>query len=63
MKKYVWLNINTGKFSASWTATDEYNCRKSHEDLKHAEHNGYKLIAYECENDHDFEFNNLMRIA
>lgn len=56
--KYVWLNTLTGEFSKSW---DETNERES--GYKVAPSSTWKKIKYECCNDEDFEFNNLMRIA
>lgn len=66
MKQYVWLNMNTGKFSNSW---DEETIRKVGgiesliEDTKEGYGAGWKLIEYTCANDGDFEFYNLMKIV
>lgn len=66
MKKYVWLNLNTGKFSNSW---DENEPRFNIEEfIKEAntikDNNGdvWKLIEYTCLNDPEFDFNNLMKL-
>lgn len=58
--KYVWLNLETGKFSNSW---DE----KTHQDFfekrnTHGVDTKWKLIKYECLNDEDFEFYNMMKL-
>lgn len=45
--KYVWLNINTGKFSRSWNQR-AYNSAKE-SGLFDKIPDGWKLIKYECE--------------
>lgn len=59
-KKYVWLNVETGKFSSSWSEDTHSaliienlieNCPKT-----------LKLISYTCENDSEFEFNQYTKL-
>lgn len=61
MKKRVWLNTDTGKFSNSWPADLEKDfvdgCVNQIEDKP------IKLIEYECLNDKEFEFKNYLRLA
>lgn len=63
MKKYVWLNIETGKFSDSWDE-ETHNRLITKEEIE--EHTivlpTWKLICYECINDSEFEFNDHMVI-
>jgi hypothetical protein len=63
MKKYCWLNIETGKFSNSWNEKDH----KKYLDDKTIEeqtklHPEWKLICYECINDKNFEFIHHMKL-
>ena len=60
--RYVWLDLNTGEFSDSWD--QELHERCGGDSLAGNTHTleGHKLIKYECINDEEFEFNNLMRI-
>lgn len=62
MKKYVWMNPITGKFSNSWN--EELHQIAGGDTLINEEANkeGWKLIKYECVNDEDFEFINKMRL-
>lgn len=67
MKKYVWLNLNTGEFSNSWDeeAHNKYNTGKRVLELQkeHPEtYAGWKMIEYTCLNDQDFEFFNKMKL-
>ena len=64
MKKYVWLEMGTGKFSNSWNEEEHNNCFKNPVELiEHSKKNPtWKLIAYECLSDIDFEFNHFMKI-
>lgn len=58
--KHVWLNIETGEFSNSWSDLEEEELRELVDrdfDPK------WKLIEYECKNDEEFKFNHMMRIA
>ena len=60
-KKLVWLNIETGEFSNSWT-NGEYDTDKE-ELLNNTDSNSrWKLIEFECLTDEDFEFSHFMRI-
>ena len=56
---YVWLNLNTGKFSNSWNQ-EMYDRTNPLEVGK--EYNGWKLIKYTCLNDSEFEFMNKMKL-
>lgn len=63
-KKYVWLDINTGKFSDSWTEWDSpYFTEKYSSEIQEAATRGKKLISYECLNDESFSFYDLMKIT
>ncbi len=59
--KYVWLNIKTGEFSNTW---DERLHQQHGKGILEGieEHSYWKLIRYECLNDTNFQFNNLMEI-
>lgn len=64
-KKLVWLNVETGKFSNSWDEDEFSNVKGcSREELISEANNRsngiWKLIEFECLNDEDFEFMNLM---
>ena len=62
-KKQVWLNINTGEFSNSWIEAEVASTITTEELIEQAnEAAGWKLIEYECLNDEDFDFYNMMRI-
>jgi hypothetical protein len=57
--KYVWYNIQTGKFSDSW---DENTHKRF---IPHIENNipkYYILLKYECINKPDFEFYHMHEI-
>ena len=56
---YVWLDLNTGKFSNSWTQ-EEYDLYRISE--LPSEYTGWKLIKYTCLNDVEFEFMNKMKL-
>lgn len=58
--RYVWLNINDGKFSNSWD--EETHLLVDDEMLEIAERDGWKLIKYQCLTDEKFEFYNRMVI-
>lgn len=62
-KRYVWLNIENGEFSNSWTE-EEYSssCFSVNELAKDAKGSSFKLISYECLSDEKFEFNRFMKI-
>lgn len=64
MKRYVWLEIGTGKFSNSWDEETHNRCFKDQEELvQNCKKNPtWKLITYECLSDNDFEFNRFMKI-
>ena len=52
--KYVWLNIENGQFSNSWSEEthQEFRPRIEDEDIPY----NWKLIKYECVTSPDFEF-------
>ena len=60
---YAWLNIETGKFSNSWTEEEH---KKYFDEKTIAEHfeqqPHWKLIRYECVNDKNFEFIHHMKL-
>jgi ketol-acid reductoisomerase len=60
---YAWLNIETGKFSDSWTEEDhkKYLDDKTIEEQA-KEHPEWKIIRYECINDKKFEFVHHMKL-
>jgi len=60
--KYCWLDLNTGEFSGSWTqeTQDEYINEVIKD--KTSERN-WKLIQFNCLNDENFEFQNIMKIV
>ena len=70
--KYVWLNLNTGKFSNSWsTNCDISNYKgKSEEEFEEemvemaalSKEEGWNLIKYTTLTPKPFEFCNLMKI-
>lgn len=62
-KRYVWLNIQTGAFSDSWDEEThkKFLSDKDIEDLT-KDKPEWKLIAYECISDTNFEFNHHMVI-
>jgi hypothetical protein len=60
MRMYVWLDIQTGKFSNSWTEEEH---QKYFIGIQHIPMNStWKLISYECVNDKEFIFNDRMKI-
>lgn len=60
--KYVWLDIDSGKFSNSWDEKMHEYAALSESDLSHAKKNNMKLIKYEVLNDDSFEFMNQMKL-
>jgi hypothetical protein len=63
MKLYVWLDIETGKFSNSWTQEEHDKYFGDKELDEHHEKNPlWKLITYESLSDKDFMFTNRMVI-
>jgi hypothetical protein len=64
MKKYVWLNLDTGEFSNSWDEKMHKDTFEYDSDYEYITTNNLrtKLICYECPNDENFEFCNLMRL-
>ncbi len=63
MKFYVWVNLENGKFSNSWTQ-DEHLRLFTEKDLEDHQKKSpeWKLITYECVTDKDFMFTRLMTI-
>lgn len=64
MKKYCWLNIETGKFSNSWDEETHNRCFSDPIELieHHKVNPSWKLICYESITDSNFEFNKFMVI-
>lgn len=62
--RYCWLDLETGVFSNSWdeNATNDYINQKMINDIT-LKNSPFKLIKYECLNDDNFEFYNLMKIV
>lgn len=62
--RYVWLNMNTGKFSNSWNEeTHNKYIADDEEELALARKDNWKLIKYQCLSDEKFEFYDLMKIV
>ncbi len=61
--RYVWLNINDGKFSNSWSQEeqDKYLSGSIMNEAK-SDSKGWKLIKYQCLTDEGFEFYNSMKL-
>jgi hypothetical protein len=59
--RYVWLNLNNGKFSNSWDENQQKYIDA--EMIEKARKDNWKLIKYECLSDQEFEFYNLMKIV
>jgi hypothetical protein len=57
--KYVWLNIQTGEFSNSWTEKEQEEFHPENHLNPNNKH--WKLIKYECINEPEFEFYNMMK--
>ena len=60
--RYVWLNIQTGKFSDSWKLSDNWITEEKLLAMAKDAAPEWKLIKYLCLNQPDFEFFNLMTI-
>lgn len=63
MKRYVWLNLNTGEFSNSWDSKNHELLTKGGDTWMDAISKGWKLIEYTCLNDETFELYNKMKIV
>ena len=64
MKKYVWLNMETGKFSNSWTEEEHKRLLTDKEIKEWYEKNPqWKLIEYTCINEPSFELYERMKIV
>ena len=64
MKKYVWLNMETGKFSNSWTEEEHKRFLTDKEIKEWYEKNPqWKLIEYTCINEPSFELYERMKIV
>ena len=60
---YVWLNIETGKFSNSWTEEQHDRLLDKKEIEEHYKNfPQWKLIRYESVNDKNFEFTQHMKL-
>jgi len=58
--KFVWMNVSTGEFSNSWF---DGECGDvDYDTLKIATKDHWKLIKFQCINEPEFEFNNLMKL-
>lgn len=57
--KFVWLNLETGEFSNSWSESCEEDLSELIGDSRNTV---WKLIEYKCHSDKDFEFYNLMKL-
>jgi len=63
VKRFVWLNIETGKFSESWDEETHQRAFTEQELKEHGEkYPLWKLIQYECITDPEFVFNHHMVI-
>jgi hypothetical protein len=63
MKRYCWLDMNTGKFSNSWSEEDQKKYLSDVDFKKHGEeHPESKLIEYTCLTDPNFEFYHHMKL-
>jgi hypothetical protein len=64
MIKYVWLNIQTSEFSNSWNEKDHQILKPDENGLPsdYKISHEWKLIKYECLNDDNFNFSNLMKL-
>lgn len=62
--KYVWLDINTGKFSNSWGENTHNNVGEflTEEELKNSAEKNWMLIKYKCVNKPEFELYNMMKL-
>lgn len=63
----VWLEIATGRFSDSWMSEKKGPCSdaeliKTSGVINAKQYEAWKLIQYECLNDHDFQFSRLMQL-
>jgi hypothetical protein len=62
--RYCWLNLETGVFSNSWDeATHNEYINQTLINEVNLKTTTFKLIKYECLNDDNFEFYNLMKIV
>jgi len=58
--KFVWLDMDTGEFSNSWTNNE--NKYLTIDLLDRAAENNCVVIKYQCINDSKFEFYNMMKL-
>lgn len=56
--KYVWLNMDTGKFSNTWDQKDQ----DAYNPLESRSEDSWKLLKYSCLTDEGFEFYNQMKL-
>lgn len=60
--RYVWLNLEDGSFSESWTRTDLADPEGLAHDVTRTAQPLYKLIEYRCLSDADFQFSRHMKL-
>ena len=60
--RYVWLNLEDGSFSESWTRTDLADPEGLAHDVARTAQPLYKLIEYRCLSDAQFEFSRQMKL-
>jgi hypothetical protein len=61
--RYVWLDMNTGKFSNSWDE-DTHNKFIDNETKElPPQKDNWKLIRYQCQTDDNFEFYGRMKVV
>ena len=60
--KYCWLNLHTGKFSASWGQKEMDIVNTDSKLLSEARQRGSVIIEYRCINDPEFEFYQQMKL-
>lgn len=60
--RYVWLNLEDGSFSESWTRTELADPEGLAHDVTRTAQPLYKLIEYRCLSDADFQFSRHMKL-
>ncbi len=63
IKKRVWFNNNSGKFSNSWEVGSVLDITIGEDEKEKAKERGWKLIEYECLNDDLFVFYDMMKVV
>lgn len=60
---YAWLNLESGKFSNSWTEEEHKKYLNDGDIVAHTKQfPTWKLIRFECVNDKGFMFTNHMKL-